>query len=674
MSAPQPKRARHVASKWQEGWRKYHLTRSRKGASYAFCTLCSNDLSIGGGGLHDIKRHVGSVKHMQMLRDLHSQPSITSAMASSSQAESPQDQVTKAEVYFAFFVAEHNLSFSTGDDFTKLCKKIFPNSKVAEKFSCARTKTRLIISLALAPAVNADVVHACATNLFTILCNGGNDKYNKKYFAIMVRYWDDPSKKTVTRFIAMPVCNIATGQTLFDALSTVLSERGIPWSHVVGFCSDSASVMVGRRNSVLSRVLNEQPQVFTLGCICHLAALCAAAGLKALSVSIDNLLIDIFYHFKHSSKRVHEFEEILADFSNMAPMRILKHCTTRWLSLDRAVQRLIAMWPALHAYFDLEKEHDHRNERVQRVASSLSSIDTKLFVHFVKFALRPLTRFNVVFQTTTSKISTMQRDILDLLRSYFSNFIKGTLLRSTDDIAYDDVENQLSNEELGVGISTLLLLAEFQDEIEGTPIETRFFSSVRLFYQETVRKMFAKFPFKDSVLTDLSLLDPHQREIISLASVVRLCSRFFTACPSEQRDDILNEFRDFRATPDEYLPTLDFPTTDSSGIESFWMAMSEITLSDQTVYRFGNLAKLCKILLVLSHGNADPERLFSMVSKIETDQRSSLLPSTVTDLISVKVNTSSECYESESLITPSLLTSAKQATTMSLSSSSTDTV
>ena len=73
-------------------------------------------------------------------------------------------------------------------------------------------------------------------------------------------------------------------------------------------------------------------------------------------------------------------------------------------------------------------------------------------------------------------------------------------------------------------------------------------------------------------------------------------------------------------------------------------------------------------------GGWDPERLFSMVSKIETDQRSSLLPSTVADLISVKLNTSSECYESESLITPSLLSSAKQATTTSLSSSSTDTV
>ena len=191
-------------------------------------------------------------------------------------------------------------------------------------------------------------------------------------------------------------------------------------------------------------------------------------------------------------------------------------------------------------------------------------------------------------------------------------------------------------------------------------------SFIRKLYERCLQNFLLK-------MTDLSLLDPRQRENVSPASVVHLCSRFFTACPSEQRDDILSEFRDFRATPDEYLPTLDFPTTDSSGIDSFWMAMSEITLSDQTIYRFGNLAKLCKILLVLPHGNADPERLFSMVSKIETDQRSSLLPSTVADLISVKV-TSSGCYESESLITPSLLTSAKQATTMSLSSSSTDSV
>ena len=76
---------------------------------------------------------------------------------------------------------------------------------------------------------------------------------------------------------------------------------------MIGFASDSASVMVGKRNSVLSRLTQKQPNVFSLGCVCHLAALCAVAGLKVLPLSSDDLLIDIFYHFKHSSKICAEF-------------------------------------------------------------------------------------------------------------------------------------------------------------------------------------------------------------------------------------------------------------------------------------------------------------------------------------------------------------------------------
>ena len=48
----------------------------------------------------------------------------------------------------------------------------------------------------------------------------------------------------------------------------------------MGFASDSASVMVGPRNSVLSRVREKQSNVFSMACVCHLAALSANAGLK----------------------------------------------------------------------------------------------------------------------------------------------------------------------------------------------------------------------------------------------------------------------------------------------------------------------------------------------------------------------------------------------------------
>ena len=88
----------------------------------------------------------------------------------------------------------------------------------------------------------------------------------------------------------MPVCNTGTAQALCDAIESEFDSYSIPWSNVVGFVSDTVSVMVGAN---MSRFREKQPRVFTLGCLCHIAALCSVLGLKKLSLSIDDLLIVI---------------------------------------------------------------------------------------------------------------------------------------------------------------------------------------------------------------------------------------------------------------------------------------------------------------------------------------------------------------------------------------------
>lgn len=77
------------------------------------------------------------------------------------------------------------------------------------------------------------------------------------------------------------------------------------------------------------------------------------------------------------------------------------------------------------------------------------------------------------------------------------------------------------------------------------------------------------------------------------------------------------------------------------------------------------------MLLVLPHGNADPERLFSIVNKVETDQCGRFLPSTVENLMKVKINIQATvaCYDSGKLFTPDLVHQAKSATRVTLSSS-----
>ena len=168
---------------------------------------------MAGGGKNDVDRHLKTAKHSNMLSQMQTQPTLSTFIADS-RANSIEDQIMKAEIYFAKFVAEHNLPFLEADHFSRLTKVMFPDSKiyVAEACSCARTKTTAIITHTLASALREEVVSTCCSSPFTILCDGGNGQVDKKTFAVLVRYWDDRVNHVATRFLVMPVCNIATAK------------------------------------------------------------------------------------------------------------------------------------------------------------------------------------------------------------------------------------------------------------------------------------------------------------------------------------------------------------------------------------------------------------------------------------------------------------------------------
>lgn len=127
--------------------------------------------------------------------------------------------VTRAEVVFAYFVAEHNLSFTVADHFTKLCKVMFPDSKIALKFSSGRTKTTQIIKRSLAPALHQDVITNLKTQPFSLAIDESNDRNCEKSLAVLVRYFT--SQSATTRFLAMPICNIGTSENIFGHLQQI---------------------------------------------------------------------------------------------------------------------------------------------------------------------------------------------------------------------------------------------------------------------------------------------------------------------------------------------------------------------------------------------------------------------------------------------------------------------
>ena len=376
-------------------------------------------------------------------------------------------------------------------------------------------------------------------------------------------------------------------------------------------------------------------------------------------VSVDDLLIiDIFCHFKHSSKRWSEF-----DFSDIKPLSVLKHCSTCWLSLERCIKCLIDQWPPLFAYFDRQIDATSTYDRVCRVAKQLRDPEVKLVCHFVSYGLKLFNKFSIAFQTHASHIGTLQSDVCKLLQAFMSNFIDPKVMKGRDDVTsinYMDRSNQACNSELGIGTSTrMLLCGELEDEVVGTSVETRFFKRVCEFYETAVSKISAKFPFADPTVKELAFLDPHHRDQSSSSGLVGLATHF-THFTTDEIDTVAMEFRDYQAASDTDLP--EFDPREYAGIDHFWAAMADVrSVADLHSFHFGVLSSLAKILLVLPHSNTDPEILFSMVRKIQTEQRKQN-SSTLCDLLCVKVNNANPCYGNQLLMTQTMLSSAKSAT------------
>ena len=102
--------------------------------------ICSSDFSIAHGGRHDVSTHVKGKHHIEMAK-----PCSSRSVASFFRPQAVSQNVIRAKALWAMFVVEHNLAFQSSDHVTKLFPKMFPDSEIAKKFACGRTKTAAII-------------------------------------------------------------------------------------------------------------------------------------------------------------------------------------------------------------------------------------------------------------------------------------------------------------------------------------------------------------------------------------------------------------------------------------------------------------------------------------------------------------------------------------------------
>ncbi|RUS75869.1 hypothetical protein EGW08_016358 [Elysia chlorotica] len=148
--------------------------------------------------------------------------------------------VARAEALFTAFITEHNFPLAVADHAGELFRKMFPDSAIAKKYRCARTKTRGLVGV-LAKEGKQETVDVLKDGRpFSLSTDGSNDKGGEQLYPVLVRYHDN--QKVVTDVLSITTTEgYSTGEEIFLALDRELQASGLDWGSCISFGSDNAS-------------------------------------------------------------------------------------------------------------------------------------------------------------------------------------------------------------------------------------------------------------------------------------------------------------------------------------------------------------------------------------------------------------------------------------------------
>lgn len=145
------------------------------------------------------------------------------------------------------------MPIAVAETISPLIRNVFTDSKVAEGYSCGRTKSSCILNYALAQNVREALIEKMKSGPFSLAIDGSSDQnVEEKLNHLTVKYLDSESGMIANQLLDMCVTKgnyAASTSTIFAAVHEKMEHWQIPWSNSVTFGVDNASVNIGKRNS-----------------------------------------------------------------------------------------------------------------------------------------------------------------------------------------------------------------------------------------------------------------------------------------------------------------------------------------------------------------------------------------------------------------------------------------
>lgn len=330
---------------------KYPFIKQVNTPSGVRCEKCRTEFSVSHSGAGDIEQHLKSEKHKTADRAAASSSSMLNFFKKSDVPTSKDLDIAAAEGVWAYHTIQENHSFRSNDCATKLIQSCFD-----QKFRCARTKTEAIVVNVLARTAIKELKDDLGkSNCITILTDADASNHgNKKIYPILVRFFQ-PYEGVQVKILDLQDQRGETSDIIVNYVVQVLTNHSLA-AKVVAFCGDNANVNFGgaaRRgsNNVLVKLQSSlEKTLIGIGCGAHIIHNAIKSAADGLPVDYECIIVKIYSFFYIYTVRVEALKEFCAE-TETEYQKMLGYSKTRWLALMPAVERVLKMYQPLKNYF-----------------------------------------------------------------------------------------------------------------------------------------------------------------------------------------------------------------------------------------------------------------------------------------------------------------------------------
>jgi len=392
---PRQKKTKYETS-FNERWKKNHLYADwmRKiDKKSVKCVYCSSTFTIKWDGEAALTKHMNSALHKKNISERKKNSLITQfAPIKSTAIDNKKAQIEIASVYHSL---QHHHSYLSTDCGIKLNSKMYHDSIVSKEIRCGRTKAEAIVKNVLCPKsiemmIN-DILPLNQDPLYFSIASDASNNGNQKLFPIAIQYFTKKHgiQNKLLDFFEDPK---EESNDIYTNIRSCLDNHNLNILFVSAYSADNANVNYGARNSVYQKLSEASPSIVKANCCCHVIHNAGRNACKVLSYDVETLVLKIYAEFACSAKKVDHLKTFFEEF-DLEYRKIIRHVSTRWLSLFKCVDRLILNWPAIKGYFiSLGKTEceaaiwtfiDNENESAEDLAAELTFPEIYIYILYI---------------------------------------------------------------------------------------------------------------------------------------------------------------------------------------------------------------------------------------------------------------------------------------------------